>query len=185
MGEEPDPVEVAAALRVNIGVFIRRLRRSPLRDDLTTPEMTALSRLDRDGPASPSALARAEQITPQGMGATLNELARRGLVRRSPDPGDGRRTVMSLTDAGREVVHSKRSARTRQIAESLSQRFTPEELEVLRAAAPLIGRLGETLLLTVHPRGGSIRQEANTAMRRVRRGWHEQSEARRSGPVPG
>lgn len=145
MDEEPDPVEVAAALRVSVGVFVRRLRQSPLQDELTTPEMTALSRLDRDGPATPSALARAEQITPQGMGATLNGLVKRGLVQRAPDPEDGRRTVMSLTEAGREIVRSKRSARTQQIAKSLSERFTQEELQILMAAAPLIGRLGEII----------------------------------------
>jgi DNA-binding MarR family transcriptional regulator len=145
MPEEPDPVELAAALRVSVGVLTRRLRQSPLQDDLTAPEMTALSRLDRNGPTTPSALARAEQITPQGMGATLNGLARRGLVQRRPDPDDGRRTVMSLTAAGEQVVRTKRSARTQQLADALAARFTPEEREILIAAAPLIQRLGESI----------------------------------------
>jgi DNA-binding MarR family transcriptional regulator len=143
--DDPDPVEVASALRVGIGVITRRLRQSPLRDDLTAPEMSALSRLERDGPTTPSALARAEQITPQGMGTTLGGLVRRGLVSRRPDPEDGRRTVMSLTEDGRKVVRTKRSARTQQLADVLSDRFTREELEILRAAAPLIERLGEAL----------------------------------------
>jgi DNA-binding MarR family transcriptional regulator len=145
MHDDPDPVEVASALRVSIGVLTRRLRQSPLLDDLTAPEMSALSRLERYGPASPSALARAEQITPQGMGTTLNGLVRRGLIQRHPDPEDGRRTVMSLTEDGLQVVRTKRSARTRQMADVLSARFTPQELEILKAAAPLIERLGETL----------------------------------------
>lgn len=145
MHEDPDSVEVASALRVSIGVITRRLRQSPLRDDLTAPEMSALSRLNRDGPATPSELARAEQITPQGMGATLSGLVRRGLVGRHPDPDDGRRTVMSLTEDGREVVRTKQSARTQQLADILSSRFTREELQVLKAAAPLIERLGEAL----------------------------------------
>jgi DNA-binding MarR family transcriptional regulator len=145
MPEEPDPVELAAALRVSVGVLTRRLRQSPLQDDLTAPEMTALSRLDRNGPTTPSALARAEQITPQGMGATLSGLVRRGLVQRRPDPDDGRRTVMSLTEAGEQVVRTKRSARTQQLADALAARFTPEEREVLMAAAPLLERLGESI----------------------------------------
>jgi DNA-binding MarR family transcriptional regulator len=145
MPEEPDPVELAAALRVSIGVLTRRLRQSPLQDDLTAPEMTALSRLDRNGPTTPSALARAEQITPQGMGATLNGLVRRGLVQRRPDPDDGRRTVMSLTEAGEQVVRTKRSARTQQLADALAARFTPEERKALMAAAPLLERLGESI----------------------------------------
>ena len=140
-----DPAEVAAALQVSIGLFARRTRQSQVQDELTVPEMSALSRLDRGGPATPSDLARAEQITPQGMGATLNGLVERGLVERRPDPDDGRRTFMSLTEAGRQVVHDKRSARTRQLAKVLSDKFTGQELEVLLAAAPLIERLGENI----------------------------------------
>jgi DNA-binding MarR family transcriptional regulator len=142
---EPDPAEVAAALQVSIGLFIRRLRQAPVQDELTTPELEALSRLDRAGSATPGELARAEQISPQAMGATVSALAGRGLVERRPDPGDGRRTVLSLTEAGREVVRSKRTARTRQLAKVLADRFTQAELEVLLAAAPLIERLGESL----------------------------------------
>jgi DNA-binding MarR family transcriptional regulator len=145
MPEELNPVEVAAALQVSIGFFVRRVRQSPLQDELSVPEMSALSRLDRGGPATPGALARAEQITPQGMGATLSTLAQRGLVERSPDAQDGRRIFMSLTEAGRQAVHSKRSARTRQLGQALSEGFTPEELTVLAAAAPLIERLGESI----------------------------------------
>lgn len=145
MSELPEASAVAAALQVSIGAFMRRLRQVPVRDDLTTPELTALSRLDRDGPAAPSALARAEQISPQAIGVTLAGLERRGLVGRRPDPADGRRTVMSLTEAGRQVVHSKRSARTQQLAKALTDGFTPEELRVLMEAAPLIERLGGSI----------------------------------------
>jgi DNA-binding MarR family transcriptional regulator len=145
MPSEPDPAEVAAALQVSIGLFIRRLRQAPVQDELTTPELEALSRLDRARSATPSELARAEQISPQAMGVTVSALAGRGLVERRPDPGDGRRTVLSLTEAGREVVRSKRTARTRQLAKALADGFTQAELEVLLVAAPLIERLGESL----------------------------------------
>jgi DNA-binding MarR family transcriptional regulator len=141
----PDPAEVAAALQVSIGTFMRRLRQAPVRDDLTTPELEALSRLDRAGPATPSALARAAQVSPQAMGVTVNGLERRGLIQRSPDPDDGRRTVLSLTDAGRHVLHSKRSERTRQLAALLADGFSRQELDILLRAAPLIDRLGSAI----------------------------------------
>ena len=145
MTSEPDPAEVAAALQVSVGLFVRRLRQAPVQDELTLPEMEALSRLDRAGSATPSELARAAQISPQAMGVTVSTLAERGLVARRPDPDDGRRTVLSLTEAGRQAVHNKRSARTQQLAKALAGGFTPAELEVLLAAAPLIERLGETI----------------------------------------
>jgi DNA-binding MarR family transcriptional regulator len=145
MAKEPDPAEVAAALYVSIGLFLRRLRRAPVQGELTMPEISALERLDRAGSATPSRLARAEQISPQAMGVTLSALEQRGLLERRPDPEDGRRAVMSLTEVGRLFVHNKWSARTEQLAKALHDGFTRQELEVLMAAAPLIERLGESI----------------------------------------
>ena len=145
MSEDPDAADVAAALYLSIGLLRRRLRQAPVAGELTLPEISALARLDRAGSATPGALAKAEQISPQAVGATLGALEERGLVQRHTDPGDGRRAVMSLTAAGRQVLQNKRSARTEQLAVALSAGFSRAELEVLRAAAPLIERLGQSI----------------------------------------
>jgi DNA-binding MarR family transcriptional regulator len=145
MSQDPDVSDVAAALHVSIGLLLRRMRQAPVQGDLTLPEMSALARLDRAGSATPGEMAKAEQISPQAMGATLGALEERGLVERRPDPGDGRRAVMSLTEAGRGVLRNKRNARTEQLAKALSAGFTRSELATLRAAAPLIERLGQSL----------------------------------------
>lgn len=141
----PDPYEVAAALQVSIGLFVRRLRQAPVQDELSAAEMRALERLDRAGSATPGELARIEQITPQRVGAILAVLQSAGLVRRRPDPSDGRRVVMSATEAGREVLRHKRGARAEQLAAVLSARFTAQEIETLMAATELIERLGEAI----------------------------------------
>ena len=141
----PDVTEVAAALRVSIGLLLRRVRQVRPAGELSLPETSALARLDRSGPATSSALAKEEQISPQSMGATLAALEARGLVARQPDPEDGRRAVLSLTEAGQQVLRDKRSARVAQFAQALSNGFTPEELRQLRAAAPLLERLAQTI----------------------------------------
>jgi DNA-binding MarR family transcriptional regulator len=79
------------------------------------------------------------------MGATVSALVGRGLAERHPDPGDARLTIVSLTEAGRQVVRSKESARIRQLAGVLSESFTSGELQILLAAAPLLERIGERL----------------------------------------
>jgi DNA-binding MarR family transcriptional regulator len=145
MAEEPDVHEVAAALRVSIGLLLRRLRQVRPQDELSLPESSALARLDRTGPATPGALAKQEQISPQSMGATLAALEGRGLIERHPDPADGRRVVLSVTAAGLEVLRSKRSARTEQLAQALSTGFTPTEIGQLRAAVPLLERLAQSI----------------------------------------
>jgi DNA-binding MarR family transcriptional regulator len=143
--QDPDVEQVARALQVSIGLLRRQLRQASVAGELTLPETSALARIDRGGPTTASALARQEQISPQSMGATLGALEQRGLVERRPDPGDGRRALLSLTAAGLEVLREKRNARTGQLAQALSTGFTPTELAQLLAAAPLIERLAQRI----------------------------------------
>jgi DNA-binding MarR family transcriptional regulator len=145
MSQDLDVNEVAATLRVSIGLFLRRLRQAPAQDDLTMPEVSALVRLERGGPATSAALARLEQISPQGMGTTLAGLEARGFVQRHPDPEDGRRVLISVTDTGSKVLWNKRNARTEQLARILSAEFTRSEIKQLMAAAPLIERLAQRI----------------------------------------
>ena len=145
MRDEPDATEVAAGLRVSIGMLVRRLRLVQSAGELTMPESSALARLDRGGPATASALARLEQISPQSMGATLSGLEARGLIERHADPQDGRRVVLSLSDAGLRALRDKRNARTERLAAALSSGFTATELGQLKAAVPLIERLAQSI----------------------------------------
>ena len=145
MSEEPEVGQVAAALRVSIGLLLRRLRQVQVEGELTLPESSALVRLERGGPTTPGELAKLEQISPQSMGATLAALEARGLVERRPDPRDGRRVVLPVTEAGRDVLLDKRNARARQLAQALSAGFTPAELRQLMAAAPLLERLAQSI----------------------------------------
>ena len=143
MADELDVRDVAAALRVSMGLLLRRLRQVGVPGELTVPETSALARLDRNGPATSSELARVEQISPQSMGATLSALEARGLVTRDPDARDGRRIVLSVTDAGRQLLRDKRDARTEHLARALAAGFTREELSQLMTAAPLLERLAQ------------------------------------------
>jgi len=137
--------EVAGALRVAVGLVVRKMRQSPVGSELTVAESSALSRLERGGPATSSDLARLERISPQSMGVTVAALLERGLIERSRDPRDGRRIVLSITEAGVRTVHDKRGARTEQIAAALRAGFTSAELDQLRTAAALLERLAERL----------------------------------------
>jgi DNA-binding MarR family transcriptional regulator len=138
-------IEVAAAVRASVGMLMRRMRQVPAPGDLSVPESSALSKLDRGGPTTAGALARQEQISPQSMGTTLAGLEARGLVERRADPADGRRVVLSATEAGRQALADKRSARTELLAGALSAGFTRAELRQLMTAAPLLERLAERI----------------------------------------
>jgi DNA-binding MarR family transcriptional regulator len=142
MDDELDPGGVAAALLASISVLVRRVRQVPVDGGLSAPERTALSSLDRSGPTTSAALAREVQITAQAMGATLGVLRDRGLIERRPDPDDGRRVVLSVTEAGVQALKDKRNARTELLAQALtSGEFTPAELAQLADSASLMARL--------------------------------------------
>jgi DNA-binding MarR family transcriptional regulator len=145
MAGDLDVRDVAAAIHVSMGLLLRRLRQVRTPGGLSVPETSALARLDRNGPATSSELARVEQISPQSMGATLGALEARGLVARDPDVRDGRRIVLSVTEAGRQLLRDKRDARTEQLARALAAGFSREELDQLMTAAPLLERLAQCI----------------------------------------
>lgn len=59
-----------------------------------------LAALQEFGPASQAILGRRAGMDRSDVVATVNELASRGLVNRSPDPADRRRNVITITPAG-------------------------------------------------------------------------------------
>jgi DNA-binding MarR family transcriptional regulator len=134
----------AAELRATLGLLYRRLRQTREVGDLSLPESTALSRLDRQGPITAAELARLEQVSPQSIGATVQSLQDRRLIDRAPDPGDGRRMILSLTQAGRDSVYSKRTARTEQLTRALEE-LTADEQGRLIGAIPALRHLAEAL----------------------------------------
>ena len=140
---QPTPEAVANALVSSLGLVYRRMRQ-PLGDgELTLPERAALSKIERGGPTTATALAKQEQISPQSMGATLAALESRGLIARAPDPGDGRRAILSLTAAGSKALHAKRAIRNALMTRALGSSFTAEERAQLLAVAPLLERLAQ------------------------------------------
>jgi DNA-binding MarR family transcriptional regulator len=145
MTPKANTVELAHELRLALSLLRRNLRHVTGDEDLTTPEVSALSRLDRGGPATSTELARAEQITPQAMGATLAGLEQRGLIGRESDPADGRKIVLSLTTAGTEVLRGRRSARDEHLARTIESELTASEMRNLASAVEPLRRLAESV----------------------------------------
>jgi DNA-binding MarR family transcriptional regulator len=77
------------------------------------------------------------------MAATLAAIDRHGLIRREPDPADGRRQLVSLTDAARETILGSRRAREEWLARTLADDFTEAERQTLLAGLALLDRLVE------------------------------------------
>ena len=131
-------VNGASELRLVLGQLIRRLRAEY---SFPVAQASVLSRLDRDGPQTTSALAAAERVRPQSMAQTLAELETSGLIARSPDPDDRRRVHIELTSQGRERVLEGRGRREDWLAAAIAAELEPDEQRTLLAAVPLLQRL--------------------------------------------
>ena len=132
---------VARELRVLIGRLRRRLREAAYSGDFTPSQASVLRRLETEGPATVTALARVEGVRPQSMGATVSVLEAAGLVGRAPDPADGRQSILSLTATAREVFEAGRAAREDWLSRAIRTRFTSAEQEELASAVELLKRL--------------------------------------------
>jgi DNA-binding MarR family transcriptional regulator len=134
---------LASELRVSVMRLRRRLasERDP-GNDLSIASMAVLGSLFRYGDLTVGELAALERVQPPSMTRKVNGLEQGGYVVRRGHATDGRVVVVSLTDVGRERVLADRRRRDEWLARQLRD-LTPDERELLRAAAPIIQRLSE------------------------------------------
>ena len=132
---------LAAELPVLISLLKRRLREQASIADLTESQIGVVRRLISDGPATVTALARAEAMRPQSMGANVAALEAAGLISGAPDPNDGRQTLWSLTPACRDKVKAGRTAREDWMYRMIQTHLSPPEQEELARAVELLKRL--------------------------------------------
>lgn len=144
MGQVSESAVAAARdLRVMFSRLRRRLLEVATAEDLTPSQTAVLIRLIKDGPASTSQLAGAERVRPQSMATTLAGLDRHGLIVRTPDPEDGRRQLITLTEGGRRHAEKDRKVREEWLVLAMQNRYTEPERRVINEALTLLERLND------------------------------------------
>jgi DNA-binding MarR family transcriptional regulator len=134
---------LAAEMRTVFRKLKLRLREYGGHSDLTPSQISVLLRLEKDGSATVSSLARTEGMRPQSMSAIVTPLQESGLVRGAPDPSDGRQTLMSLTAKCVKLIQEGRAARQDWLTTTISRKLSAHEQEKLQAALELLARLAE------------------------------------------
>ena len=137
---EHEAAELAAALRPALLRLTRLIRNQRVDMSLTLTLVAALMTLDRVGPMSATELAAHERIQPPSMTKILGKLEADGLVLRTPHSSDRRQSVLTVTDAGRELIARERGARTAWLSTRLGM-LEPAELDILRRVIPVLERL--------------------------------------------
>jgi len=135
--------DLAAQLRTILSRLKRRLREQGGREDLTPSQISVLLRLERDGAATVSGLARAEGMRPQSMSSIVTSLQDAGLVSGIPDRNDGRKTLMSLSKKCEKLLKEGRAARQDWLTAIILQKLSAQEQQQLSTTLELLSRLTE------------------------------------------
>lgn len=133
----------ATSLRRGTMRLGRRLRMERPERGVASAELSVLGLLHRRGPMTAGELAWAERVQPQSLTRTLAALEDRGEIRRHPDPGDRRRSVLSMTETGRDQLFADVAQRDSWLAAAMAERLSPAETQLLMMAGELMERLAE------------------------------------------
>jgi DNA-binding MarR family transcriptional regulator len=136
----PELIDVAR-LRTALLRLSRRLRRHEVAD-LTPTQLSALATVSRGGPLRLGDLAAAERIAPSTLTRLVSALEERGLVERSPAPGDARAWLISATELGTVMLDRVRQETTSMLAENLLT-LPADQLAALAAALPALEHLAD------------------------------------------
>ncbi|KQH76506.1 MULTISPECIES: MarR family transcriptional regulator [Mycobacterium] len=131
---------LAADLSLAVMRLARQLRFRNASSPVSLTQLSALTTLANEGAMTPGALAIRERVRPPSMTRVIASLADEGLVDRAPHPVDGRQVLVSVSEAGAELVRAARQARQEWLAERLAT-LDDAQLDILRNASDLISAL--------------------------------------------
>jgi DNA-binding MarR family transcriptional regulator len=118
--------------RIGTGRAAARIRAERSGVDLSRPAISVLSALNAGGPLRVGDLAERTDLEPPLVSREVRGLEDGGYVRRSPDPADGRASIVTLTAPGHNAYEAYRQATDEIIARSLAG-WTARDLTTLAA----------------------------------------------------
>jgi len=137
-----DAVELANRLRPVLLHVTRHLRREVHALGVSPGQVSILSAVgDRPG-IGVADLAAREGTSVPSISVHIDRLEKAGLVERHSDEVDRRRVGLTVTAAGKRVLHAVRSRRTAWLATRL-QTLSPDQLEAVDAAIGPLSALVE------------------------------------------
>src|SRR5580700_3528430 len=149
--EASDAVRLAMAVsRLRSRIRIEAGMRST---GIPISQLAVLGRIIDEGPTTAAALAAGEHVTQQAIAQSLATLKERGLVEKQADPSDGRKSLVTATAAGGELMDGFTASREEWLTQAIEAAGRPEERPLLAEAIELLERIADVKL----QRGGGIR----------------------------
>jgi DNA-binding MarR family transcriptional regulator len=141
MATSSSVTQLAGRLRFAVTRTARRLRQEA--GGGLSPTLTAgLATVDRHGPLTPSELAARERIQRPTATRLIAKLEADGLVERTPDPMDGRSSLIAVTGSGHALLEDVRTRKDAWVAQRL-RGLPPEDRATLARAAEILEEMLE------------------------------------------
>ena len=139
MTDAVDPNQLASELNSVAIHLLRRIRSTDAALGVTAARLSALSVLVFGGPMSMGELADAEQVAAPTMSRMVAALEAGWLVRREPDPQDGRAVRLIATRNGKDLMERGRRLRISLLAAELRAISAADQRTLGRAVRILRG----------------------------------------------
>ncbi|GAA3635743.1 hypothetical protein GCM10022223_62730 [Kineosporia mesophila] len=132
--------EVVSEIRRGTTRLARRLRLERDQGGVSGTKMAVLVHLNTHGPSAPKAIAVAERRLPQSLTRSLAELEHDGLVERNDNEADARSSIISITEAGVEVLRQDMASRDAWLGTAMDD-LSDLEVQVLLLGAQIMNRI--------------------------------------------
>jgi DNA-binding MarR family transcriptional regulator len=131
-------------LKTQIGFVLRQAHQrhttifaSRMIEELTPTQWAALAKLKEIGPSSQNLLGRLIAMDAATIKGVIDRLTKRGFTRTKPDPADGRRLVVAITERGAALYDRARPVAARITELTLAPLNESEQAELLALLARL------------------------------------------------
>jgi DNA-binding MarR family transcriptional regulator len=143
--DDPDGPSADYRLEEQVGFLIRRahqrataiFNRQFAAAGLSSVQFAALVKVRDEGRSSQNQLGRLVYLDPVTIMGVINRLADRDLIQRMPDASDKRRTLLSITPVGLELLEDMQAAGHQVSADTLEPLDEQEKAEFLRLLSKL------------------------------------------------
>jgi len=141
--KSPQDIALATEVRTAMSRLLRQFRKQVTNTPLSLTEHTTMALLDQNGQMLPSELAAMEKVTAQAMSQSLNKMEELGYIKRTQDPDDKRKVLVSLSKQGSKVLAEVRNTRSEWLAQAMAGTLTVEEKKILKQAAVIMQKLAD------------------------------------------
>lgn len=135
-------LQTATSLRQAISGIIKRLRRTlKSHNSYSLSEYSTLSYLYPDQKLSATELAALVRVKTQSMSELLINLKNQNIVDKTPHQTDKRKSLISLTQKGREILEQSRYEKDEWLAQAIDNALSADEKKTLQDAVAILHKI--------------------------------------------